>query len=327
MVWGEDRKRALYMGANHGVPHKMNDTWEYDLPSNTWVLLKPPDYNSRPGFEKTNAKIVVRDGMAMTENGNPVLAGHVFWGLTYDPRLRELLVMNKHAPKGLEGVYPGPWLFAFDPAKRSWRPVKTPAPYPYRHFGCSFDYIPDIGKSLWVNGSTWKAPGTWTYDSRTNTWKNLHPRGPEDARRKSRNEAVTAYDSHSKVLVAAIGKRTYHYDIEKTTWTLVVNEPEDSAKAPFAADYVTTFGYDPVGQVCLLCKPAGRDRWNYNHKVPCEIWAYSVTDKAWTKLTPGGPPSPKCNRAPCGYFDPARNVFVNCWGTTVRVYRYKRAAT
>jgi hypothetical protein len=43
MVWAPERKRALYCGANHGVPHRLNDVWEFDLPSLSWVMLYAPD--------------------------------------------------------------------------------------------------------------------------------------------------------------------------------------------------------------------------------------------------------------------------------------------
>jgi hypothetical protein len=39
MAWMPDRRRAFYCGANHGSPHRLNDAWEYDLPSGTWVVL------------------------------------------------------------------------------------------------------------------------------------------------------------------------------------------------------------------------------------------------------------------------------------------------
>lgn len=42
-VWAPDRKRALFCGANAGVPHRLNDVWEYDLASNTWLCLWEPD--------------------------------------------------------------------------------------------------------------------------------------------------------------------------------------------------------------------------------------------------------------------------------------------
>jgi hypothetical protein len=43
MCWAPDRNRALFCGANHAVPHRLNDVWEFDLPSLTWALLYAPD--------------------------------------------------------------------------------------------------------------------------------------------------------------------------------------------------------------------------------------------------------------------------------------------
>lgn len=30
MVWAPERQRALFCGANHAVPHRLNDVWEFD---------------------------------------------------------------------------------------------------------------------------------------------------------------------------------------------------------------------------------------------------------------------------------------------------------
>ena len=43
MVWAPERKRVLFCGANHGVPHRLNDVWEFDLAALTWVMLYAPD--------------------------------------------------------------------------------------------------------------------------------------------------------------------------------------------------------------------------------------------------------------------------------------------
>ncbi len=42
MVYAPDRLTALYCGANHNSPHRLNDAWEYHLGSNTWDLICPP---------------------------------------------------------------------------------------------------------------------------------------------------------------------------------------------------------------------------------------------------------------------------------------------
>src|SRR5205807_535934 len=43
VCWAPDRRRALFCGANHGVPHRLNDVWEFDLPSLSWAMLYAPD--------------------------------------------------------------------------------------------------------------------------------------------------------------------------------------------------------------------------------------------------------------------------------------------
>src|SRR5690606_9070749 len=64
MAWMADRRRAFFCGANHGSPHRLNDAWEYDLPSNTWVLLYDPDYNDSNRRENLPAAgVVLKDGI------------------------------------------------------------------------------------------------------------------------------------------------------------------------------------------------------------------------------------------------------------------------
>jgi len=87
-----DRKRAFFCGANHGSPHRFNDAWEYDLASNTWVLLYTPDYNDRGPITDYDKKTLVLDkGWLRTKKGGPAHPAHTWWGLTYDPKMRAAL--------------------------------------------------------------------------------------------------------------------------------------------------------------------------------------------------------------------------------------------
>jgi hypothetical protein len=89
-VWAPDRKRALFCGANAGVPHRFNDVWEYDLASNTWGLLYEPDadFNAvrqmkpeqKSAFNKTVP--MVKDGILMTSKGAPFDPIHSLWQIT-----------------------------------------------------------------------------------------------------------------------------------------------------------------------------------------------------------------------------------------------------
>jgi hypothetical protein len=47
MAYAADRGTAFYCGANHGVPHRISDVWEFNLLANTWRLVLPPRIQCR----------------------------------------------------------------------------------------------------------------------------------------------------------------------------------------------------------------------------------------------------------------------------------------
>lgn len=128
MAYAPDRQTALYAGANHGAPSRLNDCWEYHLGSNTWIRLAVGDggdhgriYRARGAIramkrlqdagESVDAKTqkaaedaetflkswyadhaVLRDGYLQTKiNGGPVEPWHTWDGLAYDAAARKLL--------------------------------------------------------------------------------------------------------------------------------------------------------------------------------------------------------------------------------------------
>jgi hypothetical protein len=334
MVWAPDRKRALYCGANHGAPHRLNDAWEYDLPSNTWVLLFAPDPSwdvNQAAIEEQEVKLA--DGKAAkykvlcTKRGGPFDPCHTWWGLTYDPGMKAMLWMNSvsfmrgAALKKLgvdakaKDLAPWPPLWAFYPYEKKWRRVITGTPRPGAMQGGSMEYVPELKGSVWY-GSQWNWSGMWVYQHEANSWKDLKPNGKSRLYNEGKDfppaEAITCYDSENKVLVAQRGKTTYHYDTATNLWSKVLEEPKDSDKAPSAHDTVSVFDYDPVGKECLL----------FNRGKPGSLWSHSVATKTWTKLAPKGP-APIGGRT-IGYFDPARNVLVVNSGASVWVYRHKK---
>ncbi len=95
MVWAKDRGRALFAGANHGQPHRLNDVWEFDLGALTWVLRYPPDNpRSYAGLGDDPSDVEYRNGVLATRRGGPAIVGHTWWGLAYHPQMRRLLWMN-----------------------------------------------------------------------------------------------------------------------------------------------------------------------------------------------------------------------------------------
>ncbi|MER3417430.1 MAG: hypothetical protein C4297_14660 [Gemmataceae bacterium] len=319
MVWAPERRRALYCGANHGVPHRLNDVWEFDLAAFAWIMLYAPD-NPRSYLDlgKDFSDVEFKDGILITKRGGPAVIAHTWWGLTYDPQQKMLLFMNtwvtdqKKAVVQLGGdpaqIYAGPPLWGFIPQTGRWKVIKTKPPYPRPIFGGLLEYIPDLKGSVW-HANNWQMHGTWLYDARSNSWKDLKANGSlaEFEKQSPPPEQVGCYDSKRKLLLVQRHKDTFHYNPQTNAWKKVLTEGE----APDGHDAWAPMYYDPHSGHALLVD------FKTN-----TLWAYDPDQPGWTKLNPVGDPMPQGHKR-LAYFDPAHNVFVIIQGTTVWAYRYK----
>jgi RNA polymerase sigma factor (sigma-70 family) len=342
-VWAADRKRALFCGGNAGVPHKLNDVWEYDLASNTWVLLWEPDpdtnrvrHMKKPGEAKAYldkfVKLDEKSGEIMTRRGAPFDPVHTWWALTYDPELRALLwVQGNHHLHGLFlkehpelkakyklGGYHKMRLFAYYPHLNKWEFMKYPKGL-YKAAAAILDYIPELGGSLYYTG-THAQQGV--FDSKAKEWKFKKLAGSSTRLRKEHpecppREAVSAYDSANKVLVVhggggtrrgkPIPKKTYHYDATSKEWEKV----SQSLEGPVGADNAAPMVYDTVAKSCLIIEKDA-------------LWSYRVADRKWTKLTPKGP-ALKSRRVFMACYNPKYNVTMADNGNgRIWVYRGKK---
>ena len=337
-AWMPDRKRAFYCGANHGVPHRLNDAWEYDLPSNTWVMLFAPDPSNAEGvMEIKECEVRDRGGkveklkMVQTKRGGPTHYGHTWWGLTYEPEMKAALWMNSGVSWGGgteqylkqelgkdEGIYHGPPLWAFHPYEKKWKLADTAKPYPAQANAGAMEYVPELGGAFWFY-----AGGMWVYESRANAWKEIKLKGlpPSHNKEYPQSEAVMCYDPDTKTVVAHLGmkdlidKSTWQFDVAAGSWSKVLDVPKGSTEVPSGFDSSMPFFYDPVGKVCLL----------YECFTPDHMWTYSVKEKKWGKIKINGPaglPWPGL----IAYQDPERNVLVVNNGDKTWVYRHKKAA-
>ncbi|HQK18740.1 MAG TPA: hypothetical protein PLJ27_14880 [Polyangiaceae bacterium] len=324
IVYAPDRQTGMYAGMNHGVPHKLNDAWEYHLGSNTWYLLYYPEamlIKPRPaGWYQEN--IMIEDGYLQTRTHGMPAGSHTWDGLTYEPTIRRLLWANvgeKYFPMETylaetgqtqaeveAQLLPGTRLWMYDPPQGRWFKQLGDAPKPTtRTEGASLEYVSHLKKTVWYTAQ-WNESGMWLYDAGSNTWESLEPNNGVSLYHSGENafpqaELQMRYSEKHKKLVAVRRKFTYEYDFGTNTWTKVV---EDAANE--ANDARTIFVYDSVNDVFLLLDP----------KIP-SLRSYSITTQAWTTLTPGGAPFPSTYSA--GYFDPVHNVMV--------VYDSKRSVT
>ncbi len=113
MYYAPSRKTALFAGANHGAPSRLNDAWEYHLGSNTWIRLCAGDggdhgalYRARGAIKKGKdvekqeaflkqwyeANAEVAGGYLRTKrNHGPVEPWHTWDGLAWDESAKRLL--------------------------------------------------------------------------------------------------------------------------------------------------------------------------------------------------------------------------------------------
>jgi len=323
MCWAADRERVLFCGANHNVPHRINDVWEFDLGTLTWNMLYAPD-NARDYtmLGKDYSDVKFRDGLFITDRGGPGIIAHTWWGLTYDETRHELLFMNtwvtdkKKCAELLKAnpdeVYNGPPLWGFDPAKKTWKAYKQEKPYPVAIFGGLLEYIPDLKSTVW-HANNWQMHGTWKYDGKANSWVNLKSNGDDKTfvKEAAEPEQVGYYDTKRHQLIIQRHKSTHHYDVKSNAWKKVIAEEKDSEKVPYGHDAFSPFYYDAKsGHGILMENKLNR------------LWAYDPEKTTWTKLQPEGDPMPTGNRR-LAYCDPKHNVFVLIDGVTVWAYRYQ----
>jgi hypothetical protein len=325
MCWAPERKRALFCGANHGVPHRLNDVWEFDLPSLTWAMLYAPDLpRGYTDLGKDTADVVLKDGILVTRRGGPAVIAHTWWGLTYDPRKRALLFMNtwvgdkKKMAAGVGGnpdeVYDGPPLWAFFPAEKTWKPFKAAKPYPVAIFGGMLEYVPELGGSVW-HANNWQMRGTWLHDFDKDTWKDLKANGggKEFGTESPEPEQVGYHDPKRKIVIVQRHHDTYHFDPKKAEWKKVLSGDKGDGKSPYGHDARSVLYHDPASGHGLLVQ------FQTN-----SLWAYDPDVLTWTKLATGGDPMPTGGKR-LAYLDPAMNALIVIDGTTAWAYRYRAA--
>jgi hypothetical protein len=310
MVWAADRRRALFLGANHAVPHRLNDVWEFDLASLSWVLLYAPDFSrSYKGLGEDASDVVFRDGWLQTRRGGPAVIGHGWSGVTYDPEHRELLFINTWVADQDAAVrqvggdpalrYRGTPLWKFSPSGKGWSAQKTPAPHPPAPFGAMLEYVPELGGATW-HMNNWRMRATWLYDPKQRAWRNLAANRSDGRFREESpsRELVGYHDPKRKLLIAQQGRSTFHFDTAQKSWRRVVSALPDDESIPFGHDSRSVFHYDSASGGGLFVDFA-----------KFVLWAYDPDALTWTRIQPRGDAMPREPRM-LAYVDHAHGVLV-----------------
>lgn len=377
MAYAPERQTALYHGGDHQTL-RSNDVWEYHLGSNTWHMIFEPDggnqgpykgvlmflarkLRANPDYRMTaqeqkeyeevrtwwKANVVLKDGYLVTGNGGPILPGHTWDTLVYEPNARLLIhgtgaycsdaaVLHSRyhnmpladVEKQLDKSYTSIWMF--DPAKRRWIIHKRPekgAMSDLSGMGATMCHIPDLGRVIYYVAAQNVSPHSfqmWSWDVSRNQWTELKPNGGKSISELVLKDKVapteeqqTAYSPKHKKMVAVIGSATFAYDVVKNEWARL------NGKVPIEAhDAKTTFAYDSLNDVFLLTDG------NKEGKVAI----FSLAEDKWELVTPKGDGCPPSDwgagpywSQPKGYYDPTHNVLVIHGCSTNRVWVYRHA--
>ncbi len=329
MVWAPERRTAIYLGANHGVPHRLNDVWEFDLAALRWTLLYAPDLpRDYKGLGTDASDVVFRDGVLRTQRGGPAIIGHTWSGVTWDPERQRVWFMNAW-PADVDAAIrrvggdparraPGPPLWSFDPAERRWQPIVTPPPHPRAAFGGLLEHVPDLGGAIW-HMNNWQLRRTWLYDGESNRWRDLRANGGGQAFREHAPvaEVVGYHDAARRLVVTRVGERMHHFDVAARRWTRLAAPARADGAASAAAVALakataasgahvprghsarTAFVHDAASGDGLLFDTPSRT-----------LWRYRIGAGTWSRLAWRGPPPPTRGPRPLCYADAARSVIV-----------------
>jgi hypothetical protein len=316
MVWAPERRRALFAGANHGTPHRLNDVWEFDLAAMSWLLVYAPDLpRTYGGLGPDASDVEFRDGVLMTRRGGPAVIGHTWSGLTYDAEQRGMLFMNtwpinvdplvKQVGGDPGQQYRGPPLWRFDAAARRWSVVKTPEPWPKAAVGALLEWVPELGGSVW-HLNNWQLSASWLLDSGHGAWRVIADAksSPGFADHAPGRELVGYHDPVRKRIVAQYRNDTFHFDTGTRRWARSV-----ASGSVDGHDAHTGFYRHPATGLGLLVD--FRDG---------RLHAYDPDQARWRTIKPDGEPMPSGPRV-LAFIDQQLNVLAVIDDTEVWVYK------
>ncbi len=316
MAWAPERGTALFAGANHGSPHRLNDVWEFNLGALAWVMLYAPDLPRGYGnLGKDSSDVIYVDGNLMTKRGGPAVIGHTWSGLTWDARQHCMLFMNTW-PVDVDPMIRSiggdptqrdrsPPLWAFDPGSRIWSRLTTQAPWPKAAVAALLQDVPELHGQVWhLNG--WQLRGTWLLRDEDRRWERIcdSKTQPDFESQAPGQELVGYHDPARRLIVTQRKERTFHFDTVQRRWS-----DKTVPDAPHGHDATTNFVRDPSsGGGVLIDLKLG------------QLWLHDPDTPAWKLLNPQGPAMPAGIRT-LGYADERLGVIVVIDDTEVWICR------
>jgi N-acetylneuraminic acid mutarotase len=268
-----DRQAILIFGGYRTPDRHLNDTWLFDVKTDTWRELTPsnspaPRGNVGMAYDAKNRRVILFGGSSSSEYPYSDTWAYDFesntWtqmhptvspkpqyggGMVYDSLNERVLLLEGHwvtrdeSGRVRDGYDGG--LYTYDYAADTWSMIECQTP-PGRYW-YSTAYDPDMGRMIvfggirWIGGYGNMYDETWVYDSGTNTWYKSGEKGPE-----KRYISAMAYDQGNDVTVlfggaVVVGEapgggdlREYYRDTWALNATLKWDEMITASAAPEA---------------------------------------------------------------------------------------------
>jgi N-acetylneuraminic acid mutarotase len=223
-----DQQAILIFGGYEPSKHNLADTWLFDVRTDTWLELKPPNSPSPRSnvgmvYDEKNKKVILFGGSSNSEypnsdtwvydfeyntwtEMNPVASPRPQYGvgMVYDSLKDRVLLLEGHwVIRNNEGRVSdgyGGCLYVYDYKTNNWTKVECSPPLGRYWYATAYDA--DLGRMIvfggikWIGGYGNMYDETWIYDSGTNKWSKSSEKGPE-----KRYISGMAYDQVNKVTV------------------------------------------------------------------------------------------------------------------------------
>jgi len=279
----------------------LDDTWSYDLNTNTWVDITPfPRPPGRSGhsmaYDSESDRIILFGGASDVSYLDDTWS-YDFNTLTWTdvtpgtkPAARQGHSMAYDSQSDRVMLFGGLSLFSYlddtwsyDANANTWTDM-GPATVPPERFDHAMAYDSESDRVVMFGGffSTVQTADTWTYDFGTNTWADMAPPSPPVARYHS----AMAYDSQSDRVILFGGNGgsvtlgdTWAYDLNANAWTV----PVATGRPP--PRFGHGLAYDSQSVRTILVGGFGSDGFPRD-----DTWSLDVGAATWTNRTPATQP-------------------------------------
>jgi hypothetical protein len=277
----ESDKIILFGGQLTGTMHGSDETWAYDVASNTWTKMKPDSGPPEKGavdlvYDVESDRVILfggnygdKDTWAYDYNTNTWTekskgpGAHLGYRMAYDIESDRCILFGGYL-MGVE-FFDDTWVYDYN--SDTWtkmNPSTRPAGRNYH----AMAYDPQADRVILFGGGDFSKSmdDTWAYDYNSDTWTEMEP--GEGPRPRPRSYLAMVYDTKAERVILFGGEagmsETWSYDYASNTWTKL--EPGKSPAASrhalaysSAADRVILFGGQVGGQLDFTDRTASFD--------------------------------------------------------------------